>query len=132
MVFGLRHKERHREIEHKKKLDETQSKKDKGRGKDSSMPESLNHKSDRKKPYDKGQKKTWFSDISESKDKDEPKQMHPNKEKALKGILASLEEIRKEKKLCLRYGQPNHWCGICTGNIMSIFSRKAPTFHQKK
>jgi hypothetical protein len=46
-VVGLCHEERQREIEHEKKLDEAQSKIDKGKGKDSSKPESSNHKGDR-------------------------------------------------------------------------------------
>jgi predicted nucleic acid-binding Zn ribbon protein len=54
MVVGLHHKEWQREIEHEKKLDKAWSKKDKDKGKDSSKPESLNHKGNRKKPYDKG------------------------------------------------------------------------------
>jgi hypothetical protein len=57
-VVSLCHEERQREIEHEKKLDEAWSKKDKGKGKDSSKPESSNHKGDRKKLYDKEQKKT--------------------------------------------------------------------------
>jgi hypothetical protein len=61
-------------IVHEKKLDKALSKKDKGKRKDSSNPECWNHKGDRKKPYDKGQRTTWFSDTSKSKDKDEPKQ----------------------------------------------------------
>jgi hypothetical protein len=104
---GLRHEERQWEIEHVKKLDKARSKKDKGKGKNSSKPESSNHKGDRKKPYDKGQKKTWISDTSKFKDKDKPKRTHHNKEEALKGIPASLQKKRKEKKLCLRCGKPN-------------------------
>jgi hypothetical protein len=72
-VVGLHHAERQREIEHKKTLKEAWSKKDKVMGKDSSKPESSNHKNNRKRPYDKRQKKTRFSDTSKSKDKDEPK-----------------------------------------------------------
>jgi hypothetical protein len=53
-VVSLRHETRQRGIEHEKKLDEAQNKKDKGNGKDSSKPESSNHNSDRKKLYDKG------------------------------------------------------------------------------
>jgi hypothetical protein len=53
MVVSLWHEERQREIEYKKKLDKAWSKKDKCKGKDSSKPKSLNHKGDRKKPYDK-------------------------------------------------------------------------------
>jgi hypothetical protein len=52
-VVGLCHEERHREIEHEKKIDEARSNKDKGKGKDSSKLESLNHNGNRKKPYDK-------------------------------------------------------------------------------
>jgi hypothetical protein len=52
-VVGLRHEERQWEIEHEKKLDKAWSKTDKGKGKDSSKPESSNHKDDRKMPYDK-------------------------------------------------------------------------------
>jgi Mg-chelatase subunit ChlI len=83
-VVGLCHEERRREIEHEKKLDEAWSKTDKGKGKNSSKPESSNHKGDSKKPYDKGQKKIQFSDPFKSKDKDELKWTHHNKEKALK------------------------------------------------
>jgi hypothetical protein len=67
---------------------------------DSSKPESSNHKGESKKPYDKGQKTIRFSDTSKSIDKDNPKQMHHNKEEALKGILASLAEKPRETKLC--------------------------------
>jgi hypothetical protein len=63
------HEEREREIEHEKKLDEAQSKKDEGKGKEISKPGSSSHRGDRKKPYDKGQKKTPFSDTSKSKEK---------------------------------------------------------------
>jgi hypothetical protein len=107
-VFGLRHEKRQWEIEHEKKLDEAWSKKDNGKGNDSSKPEYLNHKGKRKKPYDKGQKKTQFSDTSKSKDKDKPKGTPHNKEEALKGILASVEEKWREKKHCLRCGKPNY------------------------
>jgi hypothetical protein len=55
MVIGLRHEERQRKIENKEKLNESQSKKDNGKGKDSSKPEASNYKGDRKKPYDNGQ-----------------------------------------------------------------------------
>jgi hypothetical protein len=58
MVVGLYHKERQREIEHEKKLDKARSKTDKGQGKNSSKPESLYHKGDRKISYDEIQKKT--------------------------------------------------------------------------
>jgi hypothetical protein len=85
MVVGLSHEERQSEIKHEKKLDEAQSKKDKGKGKDSSKLKSSNHKGDRKKPYDKGQKKIWLSDTSKSKDKDQPKWTQHNKEDAMKG-----------------------------------------------
>jgi hypothetical protein len=79
MVVSLHHKEWQREIEHKKKLDKARSKKDKGKGKDSSKPKSSNHKGDRKKHHDKRQKKTQFCDTSKSKDKDELKRIHHNK-----------------------------------------------------
>jgi hypothetical protein len=49
-VVGLRHEERQIEFEHEKKLDKAQSKKDKGKAQDSSKPESLNYKDNRKKP----------------------------------------------------------------------------------
>jgi hypothetical protein len=58
---------------YKKKLDKAQSMKDKGKGMDSSKPESSNHKDDRMKPYDKEQKKTRFSNTSKSKHKDKLK-----------------------------------------------------------
>jgi hypothetical protein len=93
-VVGLYHEERQREIEYKKDLDEAQSKKDKGKGKEISKPKSSSHRGDQKKPYDKEQKKTQFSDTSKSKEKDEPKRMHHNKEKAWIGILALLQEKR--------------------------------------
>jgi hypothetical protein len=44
----------------------------------------------------------------QSKEKDELMWMHYNKEEALKGVATSLQEKRREKKLCLRYGKPNH------------------------
>jgi hypothetical protein len=72
-VVGLCHEERQREIEHVKKPDKVRSKKDKGKEKNSAKPEYSNHKCNRKKPYDKEQKKTRFSDTSKSKDKDETK-----------------------------------------------------------
>jgi hypothetical protein len=131
-VVSLRHEERQREIEHEKNLDEARSKKDKGKGKEISKPESSSHRGDRKKPYDKGQKKTRFSNTSKSKEKDEPKRTHHNKEEALKGIPASLQEKRREKKLCLRCGKPNHWWGICNGEIMAMSGRKAAALRQKK
>jgi hypothetical protein len=53
-VVSLRYEEQQREIEHEKKLDEAQSKIEKGKRQDSSKPESSNHKDDRNKPYDKG------------------------------------------------------------------------------
>jgi hypothetical protein len=54
MVVSLHHEERQRKIDHEKKLDETQSKKDKGKGKEISKPESSSHREDQKKPYDEG------------------------------------------------------------------------------
>jgi hypothetical protein len=96
-VVGLRHEKRHREIEHEKKLDEAQSKKDKGKGKDSSKPESSNHKGGRKTGHDKQQKTTGFSNSSKSKDKDVPKRTHHNTEEALKGMRASLHKKRRER-----------------------------------
>jgi hypothetical protein len=89
-MVSHRHQERQRKIKHEKKLGEACSKKVKGKGKDSSKPEFSNHKGDRKRPYDKGQKNTRLSDTSKSKDKDERKQMPHNKKEALKDILASL------------------------------------------
>jgi hypothetical protein len=74
LSVGLRHEERQREIEHETKLDEAQSKKNKGKRKEISKPESSIHRRNREKPYDKGQKKTRFSDTSKSKENDEPKQ----------------------------------------------------------
>jgi hypothetical protein len=132
MVVGLRHEERQREIEYMTKLDEAQSKKDNGKGKDSSKPESLNHKGDRKKPYNKGQKKTRFSDTSKSKDKDKPQQTHHNNEEALKDIPASLQKKRREKKLYLRYGKPNHWWQVCNSEILAMSSRKTAVLREKK
>jgi hypothetical protein len=131
-VVGLYHEKWQREIEHEKKLDEAGSKKDKGKGKDSSKPKSLNHKGDRKKPYDTVQKKTRFSDTSKSKDKDEPKRTHHNKEEALKAIPAWLLDKLKEEKLCLRYRKPNHWWRIYNGKIMAMLGRKASALRQKK
>jgi hypothetical protein len=101
MMVGLDHEETQREIEYEKKLDQAQSKKAKGKGKNSSKPESLNHKGDRTEPYKKGQKKTQYSNTSKSKDKDKPKRMHHIKEEALKDIPALLQEKRRVKKLCL-------------------------------
>jgi hypothetical protein len=69
-VVGLHHEEREREIEHQKKLKVAWSKSDTHRGKDSSKPEFSNHKGYRQNPYDKGKKKTQFSDTSKSIDKD--------------------------------------------------------------
>jgi hypothetical protein len=131
-VVCLRHEEKQREIEYKKKLDEARSKKDKGKGKDSSKPESSNYKGDRKKSYDKGQKKIRFSDTSKSNDKNEPKWTHHNKEEALKGILASLQEKCRKKKLCLRCGKPNHWWRICNGEIIASSGKKVATLLKKK
>jgi hypothetical protein len=54
MVIGLPYEERHREIEHEKKLDKAQSMKDKGKGMDYPKTVSSNHKGNRKKLYDKG------------------------------------------------------------------------------
>jgi hypothetical protein len=108
MVVGLCHEERQREIEYEKKLDKARSKTDKDKGKDSSKPESSNHKGHRKKLYDKGQKKTEFSDTTKSKDKDKPKYTYHNKEEAVKDILALLHEKHREKKCCLRYRKLNH------------------------
>jgi hypothetical protein len=58
IVVALRHEERERDIEHKKKFDLALSKKANNKGLDCSKPESLNHRGDRKKPYDNGKKKT--------------------------------------------------------------------------
>jgi hypothetical protein len=74
IVVGSRHEERQKEIDHEKKLDEVQSKKDNGKGKDISKPKSSSHRGDQKNPYDKEQKKTQVCDTSKSKDKDELKQ----------------------------------------------------------
>jgi hypothetical protein len=131
-VVGLRHEERQREIEYEKKPDEARSKKYKSKGKDSSKSESSNHKSDRKKSDDKGQKKTWISDTSKSKAKDELKRKHHNKEKALKDILTLLQKECREKKLCLQCRKPNHWWGIYNGQIMAMYGRKAATLWQKE
>jgi hypothetical protein len=98
MVVSLGHEEKQREIEHKKNLDEAQSKKDKGKQKEISTPESSSHRGDRKTYCDKGQKKPQFSDTSKSKEMDDPKQMHHNIEEALKGIQAFLQEKCREKK----------------------------------
>jgi hypothetical protein len=108
-VIGLCHEERQREIRHETTLDEARSKKDKGKGKEISMPKFSSYRSDRKKPFDKGQKKTQFSDISKSKEKDNLKRSLHNKKEALKGVLASLQEKDGEKKPWLRCGKPNHW-----------------------
>jgi Mg-chelatase subunit ChlI len=107
-VVGHHHEERQMEIKHEMKLDKVPSKKDKGKGMDSSKPESSNYKADRKNPYDKGQKKTEISDTSKSKDKGEPKRTQYNKKEAWKGITALLYEKRREKKLCLRCRKPTH------------------------
>jgi hypothetical protein len=131
-VVSLCHEERQREIEHEKKLDEAQSKKDKGKGKDSSKPESSNHKGDRKKQYDKEQKKTRFSDTSKSKNKDQLKWTDHNKEEALKSISASLQQKGREKKLCLRGRKPNHSGGMCNGEIIALSGRKVAALWQKK
>jgi hypothetical protein len=50
-------------------------------------------------PYMKCQKKTRFSNTSKSKEKDEPKQIHHNKEEALKGVPALLQKTRRENNL---------------------------------
>jgi hypothetical protein len=65
---------------------------------DFSKPKHSNHKGDRKKPYDNGQKQIQFSVTSKSTDKDEPMRMHQNKEEALKGVLSSLPEKCRKKK----------------------------------
>jgi hypothetical protein len=79
MVVSLHHEERQKEIKHEKKLNKVWSKKDEGKRNDSSQPESSNHTGDRKKPYDKEQKKTRLPDTSQFKDNDEPKRMYHNK-----------------------------------------------------
>jgi hypothetical protein len=86
IVVGVYHEERQREIEHEKKLDKARSKNEKCKGKDSSKHESSNHKCDRKKPYDNGQKKIRLSDTSMSKDNNKPKRIYYNTDEALKGI----------------------------------------------
>jgi hypothetical protein len=53
IVVGLRHQQTQRKINYEKKLDEMQSKKDKGKGKEISTPKSSCHRGDRKKPYNK-------------------------------------------------------------------------------
>jgi hypothetical protein len=103
MVVGLRHKERQREIEHKKEPHEVRGKKAKGKKTEISKPESSSHRCDRKKHYDKCLKMTWFSNTSKSKKKDEPKRMHHNKEEALKGVSGSPLKKCREKKPYLRY-----------------------------
>jgi hypothetical protein len=72
IVVGFLHKERQMEIKQEKKLDKTRSKKDKGKRKEISKPKSSSDTGDWKKLYDKEQKKTRYSDISKSKEKDEP------------------------------------------------------------
>jgi hypothetical protein len=57
MVINLCYEERQREIEHVKKLNKAGSKKDKGKEKEFSKPESSSQKENRKIPYDKRQKK---------------------------------------------------------------------------
>jgi hypothetical protein len=131
-VAGLHHKKSQREIEYEKKLDEGWSKNNKVKRKDSSKLESSNHKGDRKKPYDKGQKKTQFSDTSKSNDKDEPKWTPHNKAEALKGIPALLQKKRREKKLVLRCATPNHWWGISDGEIMAMSGRTVATLWENK
>jgi hypothetical protein len=61
-----------KEIEHKKKLDEAQSKKGKDKRQDSSKPESSNHKGDKRSLMIKDKRRHGFLDTSKSKDKDEP------------------------------------------------------------
>jgi hypothetical protein len=58
IVVSLCHEERQSEIEQETKLDEARRTKDKGKGKNSSEPESSNHKGNRMNPYNKDQKKT--------------------------------------------------------------------------
>jgi hypothetical protein len=48
IMVGLRHEEGQKEIEHERKLDVDQSKKDNDKGKEPYKPESSNHKGDRK------------------------------------------------------------------------------------
>jgi hypothetical protein len=69
MVVGLRHKERQTEIEHGMKLHEARCKKDNGKTKEMSKPESSSQRGDQKKLDNKGQMKTWFSETSTSKEK---------------------------------------------------------------
>jgi hypothetical protein len=66
-----------------------------------------------------------LSDTSKSQEKDKPKQIYHNKEEALKGIPASLQEKCREKKLCIRCENPNHWWEIYNGEIMAMSGRKA-------
>jgi hypothetical protein len=77
---------------HEKKLDQAWSEKDKSKRKTISNPESSSQRGDRNKPYDIERNTTRFSDTSKSKEKDETKRMHLNKEEALKGIPVSLQE----------------------------------------
>jgi hypothetical protein len=72
-----------------------------------------------------------LSDTSKSSGKDEPKRKYNNKEEALKGISASLQEKGREKKLYLRYGKPDHWWASCNGEIMAMSGRKACTLREK-
>jgi hypothetical protein len=68
IVVSLRHEECQREIQHEMKLDEVWNKKGKGKENEISKPVTSSHRGDRKKPYDKRQKKTRFSDTSKSKE----------------------------------------------------------------
>jgi hypothetical protein len=91
IVVSLLHKERQREIDHEKNFDVAQSRKNKGNGIEISKPKSSSYRGNRKKPYDKRQQKRRFSDTSKSKEKNGPKRIYHNKEKALKGVPASLQ-----------------------------------------
>jgi hypothetical protein len=103
----------------------------KGKGTERSEVKSSSRRGDRKKPYDRGQQKTGFFDTSKSKEKDEPTRTHHNKDQALIGVHALLQEKHREKILGLQCSKPNHLCGICNAGIMAMSSRKLVPFGRR-
>jgi hypothetical protein len=82
MVVRITYNERQWKIVPEMKLDAARSKY-KGKGTEISIPESSTHRGDLKKSYDKGQKKTRFSETTMYKDQDERKGTHLNMEEPI-------------------------------------------------
>jgi hypothetical protein len=113
------------------KINEAQSKNDQGKGKDSSKPESLNHKGNRKKPYDNGQKKTRFSDTSKSKDKDKLKRTYYNTEEALKDIQALLQGKCKRRNSVSDTGNPTTGGDSIMARLWPYLAGQRPPFGRR-